>query len=388
MQPKTSVKMDEKSFSRLKKTIKNMVNCEKQLMLNPQYSMELPEEIGLQLTSRCNLRCKHCFEWSEHGYNHSVNKCIASDEINIELLEKILYETSEAKSGLYLWGGEPLVYSKWDEFSLMLEKDPRWSVLCTNGIKVIEKMDSLLRISSNLGILTSLEGFEHENDMIRGEGNFRKTLEGIQEIENLRKRGIYKGLQSVNCTINDAMIGKLYEFVEYCEELNLNTIYLGFPWYISDTIAKKMDEYFEQRFGWLADKKSERSWYSFDYHISKDKVDDLVRDLERICRRTWKIRIRFQPALELEQVPPYIRGEMTTAQNKQHCLALANRMDVLSDGSVSACKLFSEFKVGNLYESTVKEVWKSDCFNKIREEIWTEIMPVCSRCILLYLNGK
>lgn len=388
MQPKTSVKMDKESFLRLRKTIANMALCERKLTENPSFSMEMPAEIGLQLTSRCNLRCKHCFEWSECGYNHSVNQNISSDELSLDLLERILKESEKVKSGLYLWGGEPLVYTEWDRFSRLLEKDPRWSVLCTNGIKVIEKMDSLLRISPNLAILTSLEGFEKENDIIRGTGNYRKTIEGIQEVRRLQKSGEFKGLQSVNCTINDSMIGKLYDFVEFCEELKLNTIYLGFPWYISKDIAKEMDEYFERNFQWLGVEPKNRSWYSFDYHISEDKIDALIRDLEKINGRTWKIRIRYQPALELEEVADYVKGVNVTAQKKRHCLALSNRMDVLSDGSVSACKLFSEFRVGNLYDNSIQEIWKSPQFNRMREVVWKEIMPVCSRCILLYLNGK
>ena len=388
MQPKTTVKMDKDSFNRLKRTIGNMVECERNLNKDPRYSMALPQEIGLQLTSSCNLRCKHCFEWSEEGYNHSVNKHMVMKEIPLQLIDKVLKETKTIKSGLYLWGGEPLLYSQWDELTHLLEKDLRWSVLCTNGIKVKDKMESLIRISSSLAILTSLEGFEAENDFIRGEGNFRKTIEGIKEIEYLQRKGEFKGLQSVNCTINDSMIGKLYNFVEYCEELKLNTIYLGFPWYISPEIAAQMDEYFEEHFAWLDTDGKTRSWESFNYHISKEKIEQLIEDLDIINQRKWNIRVRYQPALEREQISDYVEGINITAQGKKHCMALANRMDILSDGSVSACKLFSEFKVGDLHNSTVTEIWKSEKFNKIREEIWSSIMPVCSRCILLYLNGK
>jgi hypothetical protein len=44
--------------------------------------------------------------------------------------------------------------------------------------------------------------------------------------------------------------------------------------------------------------------------------------------------------------------------------------------------------IGNLYDTDVIELWRSRTFEKVRT-IMSEygMMPVCSKCILLYLNG-
>lgn len=50
--------------------------------------------------------------------------------------------------------------------------------------------------------------------------------------------------------------------------------------------------------------------------------------------------------------------------------------------------MFPEFKVGNINEGNVKEIWHNDTITKCREKIGCGLMPICSKCILLYLHGK
>lgn len=387
-QPKTTIKLDKRSFERIKKTVSNMSMGKRMTQGQRSFSTELPQEIGLQLTNRCNLRCKHCFEWSESGYNNTVNCSVNSKELPFEVVEKCFRETEKIKSNLFLWGGEPMVYKHWNELVDLLDKDPRWSVLCTNGILVEDSMEGLLRISGNLAILTSIEGFEEENDIIRGKGSYKRVLKGINEVIRLQKKGDFKGKQSIHCTINDAMIGKLYGFVEYMEEIGVDTVYLCFPWYISKEIASEMDSYFSRCFSWLNVEQDSFSWYSFDFHVNPEKINELKKDLQRINNKNWNLRVRYQPAVEMDEVKDFVSGKDIIIQNKTKCLALCNRMDVLADGAVSACKLFREFCVGNLLDSSIGELWKSEKFDKIRSQINKSLMPVCSRCILLYLNGQ
>ncbi len=75
-------------------------------------------------------------------------------------------------------------------------------------------------------------------------------------------------------------------------------------------------------------------------------------------------------------------------QKRSRCLAVHNRMEVHADGNVSSCKFFPEFVVGNLYDTSAEDLWHSPNFRRVRE-IMAEngMMPICSRCILLYLNG-
>lgn len=389
VQPKTDVKFDKGSFERLKKTIKNMSASRRELEKNSTFATKIPQEVGIQLTSRCNLRCKHCFEWNEEGFNWFICEKQRNNDIDFTIIEKIFRETHEQKSNIFLWGGEPMIYNQWHKLTDLLEKDPRWTVLCTNGMKIEDEIDSLVKISSNLAILTSIEGFEEENDYIRGKGTYKKVMQGIKLITDLQQKNIFKGKQSINCTVNDHMIGKLYDFVEYCEELGIDTLYLCFPWYIPEQVSVKMDDYYRTHFNWIKDDiiATKYSWHSFKYKLNPDLLDEIKKCMDKINNRVWKIRVRFQPAIEIKEVEDYILGKEAPVQNRKRCLALSSRMDVLSSGKVTACKHFSELCVGDLSNESVAEVWTGEKFMKVRETIGCGLMPVCSKCILLYLNG-
>jgi len=313
------------------------------------------------------------------------------DELSAEVFEKILFETLEAKSNLYLWGGEPTVHKEWDALSLMLEKDPRWTVICTNGLLIERKLESILRISANTVMLVSVDGFKEQHDAIRGKGTFDKTMHHIKLLTDLQKTGEFKGKVSMTLVLSDAFIPNLYEFAEYCEGIEgIDSLYIVYPWYITEAVANQMDAYYKQNFAWLnrLPLQPKPSWHSYTFHVAEGMVASLREQMARLNSRSWNIRLRFQPALEADEFTHFVAGTQQTGQRRTQCLSIANRMDVLADGSVSSCKLYPEFSVGNLYEEGVMEIWQGEKFRRVREILAQGLTPICSKCVLLYLHGR
>ncbi|HEX9059065.1 MAG TPA: radical SAM protein [Clostridia bacterium] len=389
MQPKTEVKFDLNSFERIKRTIKNMSVTYKNRIKDPSYTVDIPEEFGLQLTNKCNLRCKHCFQWSEEGFFHNMEKTEQQDEMDIETIKKIFQSTYDAKSNVYLWGGEPLCYGKWDELCNILEEDPRWTVLCTNGVLIDKKIDSICRISETLAVMMSLDGFEEENDRIRGKGTFKKVTQNIDLLMDLKRKGLFKGEVSVNCVISEAMADKLYDFMEFFEEKGINTVYFCFPWYIPKTTADRMDEYVSEKFNGVFQMSNcvPPSWHSYSHSLNSDIIPVLKEQIKKVNSRVWKIRIRFQPALEIDEIDSFISDTQTPAQGRKACLAMSTRLNIMASGEVTICKLFPEFVVGDLNKRELSEIWHCEKFTKFRETLGCGLMPVCSKCVLLYLHG-
>ena len=390
MQPKTEVKFDPKTFARLKRTVQHMSQGRQQCLNDPGYATPLPVEIGLQLTNRCNLRCRHCFQWNQTGWHRQLEPAQRNQDLSFDLIAKIVSQTAGAKPNLYLWGGEPLSYSEWDPLARLLEENPLWTVLCTNGIELDDKMESILRISAQLAVLISIDGFEAENDALRGRGSYRRAMGNLDQLLRLKQRGSFRGEVSVHCMVHEAIIPRLYDFMEYFEAKGVNTVYFCFPWYISPATAARMDEYFSRNFNWLREigVGAPRSWYSYQYHLKPEAVPALLEQVKRLNERVWRIRIRYQPALEPEEIAPFILGQEAPAQRRSLCLAVSQRMNVLPDGTVTVCKLFPEFVVGDLHREEVAPVWQSPQFRRARDLIHAGLMPVCSKCVLLYLHGN
>ncbi len=390
MQIKTAVKFDQETFDRLKRSIKNMSLADRERKINPGYATYLPEEIGIQLTYRCNMRCKHCYQWNDIGFFNNFTQEKQKLELDVDIITKILKDSREEKSNLYIWGGEPLFHKEWDEISKILEKEQRWTVMCTNGILLEKKLESILRISSNLALLISIDGFENAHDNIRGNGTYNRLMNNIKLLLNLQKKGEYHGKISLYCVLNKWIVPKLYDFMGYCESLGVDTLYYGFPWYISKKTANEMDKYYYEKFSWLnhLDKNHKPSWHSYTYHLDPSQQKILQEQINKLITRIWNIRIRFQPAVEQDEMDDFIVGKDRVVQKRKHCLAISNRMDIHADGKAGPCKFFPEFSIGDLYKQTLKEIWQSNRYGKLREIINSGLMPICSKCVLLYLHGK
>ncbi|WP_375502649.1 radical SAM protein [uncultured Nostoc sp.] len=389
MNPKSDIKFDQIAFEKMKRIMPTFLGSKREELSNEYYVRSLPEEVAFKLTNRCNLRCQHCYQWNEDGHHHDLDKTEQNRDLDFSIIEKVFAATQELKSNIFLWGGEPLVYGDWDKLVALLERDPRWTSICTNGILIEKKLTSILKISKHLELFIAVEGFKDEHDAIRGKGTYERTMQGIDLLLEKKKAKEYKGEISLNCVITENMVNNLYKYMEFWEAKGVDTVYLSFLWYLSNETSAKMDKYYVNNFNWLCSENNTRpSWYAYKYGLNPEKVEQLIAELNRVNERTWKIKLRYNPALDIDDIKEFILGSDKPAQNKTKCLAIKTRMDVFPNSEVISCKFFPEFSVGDLKNDTVSDVWHGEKFTKVRETIeQCGLMPICSKCSLLYSRG-
>jgi len=390
MQPRTAQPLDAKTFRWL--SHRNHLN--KVTAQRPDNQVRaglLPAEIGLQLTNRCNLRCRHCFQWGDAGTFKTASRAFQRDELDVRIVEKVLAETRASKSELYLWGGETFVYSRFDRLIELLTEDPRWTVVCTNGTLIERWRERLAPISENLVLLVSVDGFPEANDKLRGKGVSTKLMKGLTSALDAKKRGELRGPISVACVINDYNVGQLYEFALYCESLGVTSLFFAYPWHMSPSMTAQMDAYYEENFDWLASEQlfvphGPASWHGYAFTLSPELLPTLHEQLRLIYDRTWRIRVRFQPGLKASEVDSFLQGGQVPAEGKSRCFSIYKRLNVLPSGRVTTCKLFPEFTMGDLTNASVAEVWSSLLAQRARKTLSKGLTPICAKCSQLYLN--
>ena len=386
MQPKQLLELNPKSFDLLKRTIRMNVEAQR---LHKANDFALPQVLGIKLTNRCNLRCSHCYQWNADGYHQDMERAEQSLDLDIGLFEKILAETRTVKSRLYLWGGEPLFHRNIAQILDLLAQDQRETILCTNAHFLDRHLPALCRISDRLEFLIAVEGFEQQHDALRGNGSFFKVMSQIDELIKLRREGSFKGKISIHCVINDGIINRLFELMEFFESKGVDLVLLCFPWYISEETSREMDKFVTDNFEWLIEAPTgtrRHTWDAFKYRISPLNITALIADLQRINARAWKTRIRYQPGLDFDEVEAFIRGEAMTARCATKCSVLNTRVDITPNGKVSACKFFSEFVVGDINNESLEDIWKSEPYTGIRRVFERGLSPACSKCNVLYLQ--
>ncbi len=378
------------NFDYLKKVIRNDVLRNRAHRLNKNYIPEIPPEVSVQLTTRCNLRCKSCMQWSNSGFIKHNTKAEIGD-LDLDIFQKVLNETGKEKSCLHLWGGEPLLHNDWETISALLEKDKRKIVLSTNGILIEEKAESLLKIDNDMHIVVSLDGNREANDMIRGRGTYEEVIGNLNLLIKLKRNNVFTGEIIINTVLNEWLIPSLSEYIMQINDLKIDKLILSYPWYITESGRNFMDNYFSENYSLLTDIKEnpKPSWHSFQFSIPDNTMHVLKEQLNRIPKDDLKVKLRLQPNVEPEEALQMIHCNYPeTFIRDSYCLGTCNRMSICANGNVNGCPDFPEFIMGSLYDNSLRDIWNCENYNKLRDirnhGAWP--LPICFKCSLFSKN--
>ena len=374
----------ETSFNLIKQVAAN-ISSSKKLAKGIDNNTNLPNVVGIKLTNRCNLRCKHCYEWNNDGYHHNMSKEYQNTDIDFELLEKCIKETSGTKAMFYLWGGEPCLYKEMDRLLDLLYTNGRYTIICTNGTLLHKFYKKIVRFQEKIELLLAVDGDRKSHDDLRGTGNFDYIMEEIQPLINMKQNGSFRGTISVHTMVSNENILSLYDTVRNLDNMGIDNLLICLPWYISQSTSKEMDEYFERNFKCISfNTQSIPSWHAYKYHIKKENYLLVEQTLSRIRQSSFNMNIKFQPDIQGEELISFLSGDSIEKCDKRECYTVFSRMDVLPNGLVTSCKHFQELAYGDLRNNSLAELWNSEELSYIREVITKQQMPVCSKCNNLY----
>ncbi len=198
------------------------------IKINEFYAKIPLQTIQLEITNKCNLRCKHCYlgEYEEN--------------IDYIMVESLI---SQAKDmgvvNFDITGGEPLLYPEIEKIlSKILEMGMK-IVVFTNAVRLPQKVKLLIDKYYGIQFKISLDGWDAEShDYIRGRGTYKKTIENIKTIKNSNVP------VSINVVLNSKNIIGVNKFQELSKELNTPFIYDRFlPFVRNDFLSITDEEY-------------------------------------------------------------------------------------------------------------------------------------------------
>jgi len=136
-----------------------------------------PKSIDIEITNRCNLRCKYCSHFSSAGD-------VGVDLPKEEWLEFFGELERCAVMSITLSGGEPFL--RGDIFEIIdgiVKNRMRFTVL-SNGTLITDEIAGYLASTRRCdGVQVSIDGsIPTTHDSFRGEGNFRRAVEGIKNL--------------------------------------------------------------------------------------------------------------------------------------------------------------------------------------------------------------
>ena len=332
-------------------------------ILNEVYAY--PYSCYLNLTSKCNLRCKHCFgDYSKENYN----------ELNLEDWKKVIDDLIKCKIFyVVLSGGEVTQSPIFKDFINYLTKKGIYFILTTNGVFskkirdfIVDKKDYLINIKISLdGPDKKSHGFLRLDSQKKY--NPKIFYLTIKNIFYFKKNKIPLSIATV---LHKENINKINEFQKLIKKINpLN-------WFISPIIpigrgevnksVSEFYEYFDNNF-----------WKSIKENTEKKKIN-----------------------IRLVDMPVEMEKQGLSAYS---CAAAINFCEVHSDGTVSPCTLsrviipnkFMKFE--NIKNKSLQEIWNGKVFEKFRSYMdvgceGCKMLSKCNKCIAqsfrYFENGK
>ena len=103
---------------------------------HPEKDGCVPPPLGykLVLTYKCNLRCIMCYEWGEVGWCHDQPRETMAKELDWAIISKLFAEVGHTRPYFILIGGEPLLYSRFNELARLVRDHRCFAIVCTNGL--------------------------------------------------------------------------------------------------------------------------------------------------------------------------------------------------------------------------------------------------------------
>ena len=285
---------------------------ERKKELEKKYDCNIPWTLLLDPTSACNLHCTGCWA-AEYGDKLSLS---------FEQLDDIVRQSKELGMHMFIFtGGEPLVRKK-DIIRLCEKHNDCVFSAFTNGTLIDEAFaDEMLRVKNFMPAI-SVEGFEKETDMRRGEGTYKSV---IRAMDILKEKKLPFGFSACYTRQNAEVIGS----EEYFDEM----------------IARGC------KFAWL-----------FTYiPVGRDAVADLLVTPEQREFMYHQIR-KFRKTKPLFTMDFWNDGEYVRG-----CIAGGRcYLHINAAGDIEPCA-FIHYADSNIKEKTLLEALRSPLFMEYRK---------------------
>ena len=132
--------------------------------------------VPIDVTERCNLICKHCYNRSGNG----KYKDFLWEELTKVLDDLLSFNLTQ----ITFTGGEILLYPYIEDlFYYVCEHPDQNFAFITNGTIYHERFIEMINSLSNIDVGVSLDGSSAQiHDFIRGNGSFQKTMSFLNKI--------------------------------------------------------------------------------------------------------------------------------------------------------------------------------------------------------------
>jgi SynChlorMet cassette radical SAM/SPASM protein ScmE len=303
--------------------------------------MKTPKSVDIEITTRCNLRCKYCSHFTSAG---DVGKDLPTGEW-LTFFEEL---GRCAVMDVTLCGGEPFIRGDFKQIIEGVVRNRMRFKILSNGTLITDEMAAFLASTKRCdSVQVSIDGsVPVTHDVCRGRGAFSKAMNGIRHLQK------YNLPVTVRVTIHRKNVHDL----ENVARLLLEDV--GLPGFSTNSAS---------HLG-LCRKNAE---------MVQLTVGERVLAMETLLRLTDTYNGRISAAagplaegrgwLEMEEARKEGR-EMSGRGFLVGCGGPMSTLGVRADGMIVACGQMPHMSLGRMNKDDLKEIWQNHPeLNRFRE---------------------
>lgn len=345
-----------------------------------------PRWVVFQVTEKCNLRCKMCYEWGDNGsYFHKSR----IDELDINVMENVIKDLSLIKNPYYeLFGGEPLMYSNLERLLCTFSKYNCQVDIPTNGT-LLKKHANLLVDNQVRRVWVSIDGSKEFNDTQRGKGVFDSAVSGLEELYKIKKEKEKQypliGVTMVVTPLNYRNIE--YFFTKDIDSSMLDYISVEFQLYTTKDRYKNYTEFINENFSIFDSSIASGLIRNLDDFKNID-IDTLIlqmTNLKIFCSENNIKLIGYPKTITTDNLMNFYSGNWDHMEDKRSsCSFPWLYLEISANGETTPCHTFYDVSVGNVYKEKIMDIWKGEKLIEFRKKLRGKIMPICCSCSRYY----
>lgn len=304
-------------------------------------------QIILEVTGKCNMRCRYCIYNDHYIYQRSFNKKDMTKDIAKKAIDYINEHGSENVS-ITFYGGEPLInfdLIKWSiEYALSIIKNKKITFsLTTNLTLITDEIADYLSSIPNLFLVVSLDGPKEIHDSYRiladKRESFSKAIDGLKVLCKWYNKRNKKELVINSVFTPPYSYNKVLEIQDYFNSLDFlpeNTTYqITYP---SEGSLPDDENLLVESV--INDNEQDMSIWKFLEKIALNK--DVTEEIFN------KYSSMFMPLVRVHN--RYLCNDVTgTYPFNACCIPCSRRMYINTDGEILLCeKIGDSPSVGNI----------------------------------------
>jgi radical SAM protein with 4Fe4S-binding SPASM domain len=318
---------------------------------------ELPRELYIETTNRCNLKCRTCPQYFGMPEDFA--------DLTPALVERILDQFPFVRRVVLHGIGEPLLNKDLPRIIENVKRRGAYALFNTNGLLLRDKLAEPIIRAGLDELRVSVDSASPETyTLVRGVDGFDRIIENLRSLAVLKEKlGSTTPKVSLWITGMKSNVGELPALIRLAHEIGVREVYLQRLVYSGRGLAVRDEAIFRQ---------------------AADVELDAVRAAERLAKQ---LGIDLKGSGEASAAE-MVAGDRAETESYRACRRPWSLMYVTANGNVLPCCIapftgahYDGMVLGNIFEKTAEAIWNGQRYQAWRQAMLSGAPPeACAGC--------